>query len=197
METDVQHAGPIARRSEAHELFVRVYPAVVGLVRRVLDRPGVDVRSLADAEQVAVEVMAWARRRRLADSDAAVTRIAARALDRCLERIEGSPRRVPLPTGLVVEDLADDDVLDDGARIEWTTSGFRLGELHDAVRVGDPAVADGEVARVELVERDAGDHGVQRVAPRGEHREGGLDAGLVAAVLELAAVAGGDHDRKA
>lgn len=134
METDVQHAGPIARRSEAHEFFVRVYPAVVGLVRRVLDRPGVDVRSLADAEQVAVEVMAWARRRRLADSDAAVTRIAARALDRCLERIEGSLRRVPLPVGLVVEDLADDDVLDDGARVEWTTTGIRLGELHDAVR---------------------------------------------------------------
>ncbi|MBU6217040.1 MAG: hypothetical protein KGR17_10600, partial [Acidobacteria bacterium] len=130
METDVQHAGPIARRSEAHELFVRVYPAVVGLIRRVLDRPGVDVRSLADAEQIAVEIMAWARLRRLPDSDAAVTRIAARALDRCLERIEGSARRVPLPTGLVVEDLADDDVLDDGARLEWTTTGIRLGELH-------------------------------------------------------------------
>ncbi len=134
METDVQHAGPIARRSEAHELFVRVYPAVVGLIRRVLDRPGVDVRSLADAEQIAVEIMAWARLRRLPDSDAAVTRIAARALDRCLERIEGSARRVPLPTGLVVEDLADDDVLDDGARLEWTTTGIRLGELHEALR---------------------------------------------------------------
>jgi hypothetical protein len=134
VEIDVQHAGPVARRSGAHELFVRVYPAVVGLVRRVLDRPGVDLRSLADAEQVAVEVMAWARRRRLADSDASVTRITARALDQCLERIEGSARRVPLPMGLVVEDLADDDVLDDGARVEWTTSGFRLGELHDAVR---------------------------------------------------------------
>ncbi len=134
METDVQHARPIARRSEAHELFVRVYPAVVGLIRRVLDRPGVDVRSLADAEQIAVEIMAWARLRRLPDSDAAVTRIAARALDRCLERIEGSARRVPLPTGLVVEDLADDDVLDDGARLEWTTTGIRLGELHEALR---------------------------------------------------------------
>jgi DNA-directed RNA polymerase specialized sigma24 family protein len=134
VETDVQHAGPIARRSEAHELFVRVYPAIVGLVRRVLDRPGVDVRSLTDAEQVAVEVMAWARSRRLADSDAAVVRIASRALDRCLERIEGSARRVPLPMGLVVEDLADDDVLDDGARVEWTTAGLRLGELHDALR---------------------------------------------------------------
>ncbi len=130
MEIDVQHAGPVARRSGAHELFVRVYPAVVGLVRRVLDRPGVDLRSLADAEQVAVEVMAWARRRRLADSDASVTRITARALDQCLERIEGSARRVPLPMGLVVEDLADTIGQFEHAR----RPGFRLGELHDAVR---------------------------------------------------------------
>lgn len=134
METEVQRPGPTARGSEAHELFVRVYPAVVGLVRRVLDRPGVDARSLVEAERVAVETMAWARSRRLADTDAAVTRITSRVLDRCLGFLDGSARRVPLPPGLAAEDLADDDVLDDGARVEWTTTGLRLGELHDVLR---------------------------------------------------------------
>jgi hypothetical protein len=68
-------------------------------------------------------------------------------------------------------------------------------ELHDAVRVGQTAVAHAGVRGVQLDDVDASDQGIEHIAARRHHGERLLDAGLRASVLELVAVGRGDHDR--
>ena len=51
-------------------------------------------------------------------------------------------------------------------------------ELHDAVGVRQPAVADARVLGIELAQVDAGDQRVEDVLAFGDHAEGHLDAGL-------------------
>ncbi len=177
VDTDTSSAVPTDRGSEADALFMRVYPAMVGLVRRIIDRDGSDRAALRTAEDVAVDVMAWARTRRLHDTDEATTRIAGRTLDRCVDLLLRPGLQVPLPPGLEVEDLADGDVLDDGARLEWTTSGLRLEELHVALadtdrrtrRVGTCCLAAGLSPEDTAALLDLrGDETVQALARIGE-----------------------------
>lgn len=137
MGPDEHHLGPIGASHDADALFERVYPAVVGLVLRVVDRSGRDRESQRLAAAEAVEVMVWARWRRLPDTDGSVARIAGRVLDRCVSLIEHRADRVPLPGGVSIEDLVDDDVLDDGAGHEWGTAGVRLDELHAVLAGAD------------------------------------------------------------
>ena len=67
-------------------------------------------------------------------------------------------------------------------------------ELDHAVGVGQPAVADAGLERVELRDVDAGEQRVQHVLAFGDEPEGALDGVLGAAVLELPARQVGDHD---
>lgn len=68
-------------------------------------------------------------------------------------------------------------------------------QRHHAVGVRQAAVADAVVLRVQLVEVDAGDDGVERVGAARHPRERGLNGRHRAAVAVLVAVAGGDHHR--
>jgi hypothetical protein len=81
------------------------------------------------------------------------------------------------------------------ARAPLRTVHARGVELHDAVGVGQAAVADAGVGRVEFVEVDARDHGVEHVGALGHHLKGLLDGGQVAAVLVAVAVRRSDDHR--
>ena len=65
----------------------------------------------------------------------------------------------------------------------------RRVELHDAVGVRQPAVSDARVLGIELDDVDARDQRVEDVGAGHHLLEGGLDAGLRAAVPESMAVA--------
>ncbi len=67
-------------------------------------------------------------------------------------------------------------------------------ELHDAVGVGQAAIAHAVVLGIELHDVDAGDERVEHVGTLGEHGVGLLHASDRAAVLEAIAVGRGDHD---
>ena len=67
-------------------------------------------------------------------------------------------------------------------------------ELHDAVGVRQPAVADAAFGRIELADVDAGDQRVEHVGALGDHVERLLHADFGAAVLvDVAVVRGDDH----
>src|SRR5204863_1676805 len=68
--------------------------------------------------------------------------------------------------------------------------------LDHAVRVRQAAVADASIERIELDDVHSLDQGVEHISVSLRHHgEGLLDAGHRAAVFELIAVGGGDHDR--
>ena len=68
-------------------------------------------------------------------------------------------------------------------------------ELHDAFGVGQAAVADAGLVRIELAEVDAGDERVEHVGALGDHVERLLHADVGAAVLVDVAVVRRDDDR--
>lgn len=115
-------------------LFERVYPAVVGIARRVLDRdrsaaPGSD----RAADDIAVEVMTRARVHHFGDTDRAAEHIVGWTADACLTRIIGHPGRVALPAGARADDLLTADLLEDGVGAEWDVHGLALWELQEAL----------------------------------------------------------------
>ena len=69
-------------------------------------------------------------------------------------------------------------------------------KLHHAVGVGQPAVTDAVIERIQLDDVHPGDQGIEHVgiATR-HHRERLLDARHVAAILEFVPVRRSDHDR--
>ena len=114
--------------------FERVYPAVVGIARRVLDRdrsatPGSD----RAADDIAVEVMTKARVHHFGDTDRAAEHIVGWTADVCLSRIIGHPGRVALPDGARADDLLTADLLEDGVGTEWDVHGLALWELQEAL----------------------------------------------------------------
>ena len=115
-------------------LFERVYPAIVGIVVRIIDRDQVSADGLRIGRDVATDVLVTARAKHLDDADDSVTRVVSWALDRCLGLLDGIDARVPLPPGITASDLADADVLADGAGLEWTLEGIALEELRIALR---------------------------------------------------------------
>ena len=68
-------------------------------------------------------------------------------------------------------------------------------ELHHAVGVGKPAVADARVVGIELDDVDAGDQGLEHVGAARHQLEGLLHAGHLAAVPVEVAVGRRDDDR--
>ena len=68
-------------------------------------------------------------------------------------------------------------------------------ERHDAVRVGQAAVSDGVLLRIELQDVDPGDERIEHVSAFGHPPVGQLDAGFLAAVLVPVAVHRRDHHR--
>lgn len=127
--------GPLHRsRSEFDLLFDRAYPAVVGLVRRVLDRNRVaPVASDPVAEDVAIEALTRAKVHRFGDTDRAVERVVGWAGELCLDRMIGHPGRVVLPAGAQAADLLPADLMDDGVGAEWDAHGVALWELQEAL----------------------------------------------------------------
>lgn len=132
-------------------LFDRVYPALVGLARRVADPGRSDPGSRSVATDVAVEVMAWGRRRRLDDSDRSVSRLVGRTLDRSLTLLEDPPHLCPLPPDLEPSDLLDADVLPPDVERSWSTLGIPSRELRTAL-----VDVDRRVRRVGLASLGAG-----------------------------------------
>ena len=124
--------GPDAPRapSEFDMLFLRAFPAAVGLARRVLDRDQVAAAgSNAMATDVATEALTRAAVQKLSDTDGAVRRIMGWTADLCVGRMVGHPGRVALPEGAKAEDLLPDDLLATGIGDEWGRRGLPLSEL--------------------------------------------------------------------
>ncbi len=120
--------------SEFDLLFVRVYPAVVGLARRVLDRDRTAASaSDAVADEIAVEALTRARVHHLQDSDRSAEKIVGWAADLCLARLIGHPGRVALPEDASADDLLSADLLEDGVGEEWDRYGLALWELQEAI----------------------------------------------------------------
>lgn len=115
-------------------LFGRAHPAVLGIVTRIVDRDRTSADALRLGREVATDVFVRARSKHLDDTDDSVTRVVGWALDRCLTLLDGIDARVPLPPGITAADLADADVLADGAGLEWTVEGLALDELRIALR---------------------------------------------------------------
>jgi len=123
-----------AARGEFDLLFERVYPAVVGLVRRVLDRQRIaPVASDPAAEEIAIEALTRAKVHRFADTDRAAERIVGWAAELCLGRLIGHPGRVALPDGASATDLLPADLFEAGVGAEWAEHGLALGELQEAL----------------------------------------------------------------
>lgn len=115
-------------------LFLRTYPAAVGLARRVLDRDQVaPAGSRAMADEVATEALTRARVHRSADTEAATSRIMGWVADLCVGRLVGHPGRVALPDGARAEDLLPGDLLEQGIGAEWGQQGLPLAELQVAL----------------------------------------------------------------
>ena len=124
-------AGPDVPRapSEFDMLFLRAFPAAVGLARRVLDRDQVAAGSNAMATDVATEALTRAAVQKLSDTDGALRRIMGWTADLCVGRMVGHPGRVALPEGAKAEDLLPDDLLATGIGAEWGRRGLPLSEL--------------------------------------------------------------------
>lgn len=111
------HGGPHTAPADAVDpvdpvdaWFDRVYPQVVGVVRRVLDRDGRVPSSTTLAEQVCTE--AFSRRRGPGrDQERATTAVLGRALDLCLDELVGHPGSVPVRPELVGDEFAAGDVV--------------------------------------------------------------------------------------
>ncbi len=114
-------------------LFTRVFPAVVGLLRRVADPVGADPGCRNAAVDRSVEAFAWARVRHLDDSDRSVARVVARALDSGLELLVDPAHLCPLPADVEPADLLDGDVLTAELAQSWATLGIPSPELHTAL----------------------------------------------------------------
>lgn len=115
-------------------LFERVYPAVVGIARRVLDRDrSAEPSSDRAADDIAVQVMTKARVHHFGDTDRAAEHIVGWTADVCLTRIIGHPGRVALPDGARADDLLTADLLEDGVGTEWDVHGLALWELQEAL----------------------------------------------------------------
>ena len=115
-------------------LFLRTYPAMVGLARRVLDRDRLaGAASDAMVDEVAVEALARARVHHLPDTDRSTARIVGWAADLCLARLVGHPGRVALPVGAGADELLPADLLEDGIGAEWDEHGLALWELQEAL----------------------------------------------------------------
>ncbi|MBM3662147.1 MAG: hypothetical protein FJW94_04530 [Actinobacteria bacterium] len=115
------------------ELLDRSFAGVVGLVRRVSDPSRSDPASLRAAVDIAVEVFAWARIRNLGDTDAGLTRVVRRALDRSLPLLTRPAHLCPLPVDLVPADLLDADLLTPETVTAWSTVGLSSQELRTAL----------------------------------------------------------------
>lgn len=114
--------------------FERVYPALVGLLRRVLDRNRVAPGSSdAVVEDVAIEALTRAKVHRVADTDRAAERVVGWTAEMCIDRLIGHPGRVPLPDGAGARDLLPADLLDHGVGTEWDDHGLALWELQEAL----------------------------------------------------------------
>ena len=128
-------AGAVDRGPEPFDaLFQRAYPAVIGIVVRIIDRDLTSADALRVGRDVATDVLTVARSKHLDDTDESVTRVVSWAADRCLGLLDGLETRVPLPPGITAADLADADVLAEGAGLEWTVEGMALEELRIALR---------------------------------------------------------------
>lgn len=121
-------------RSEFDLLFDRTYPAIVGLVRRALDRKRVaPAASDPVVEEVALEALTRAKVHHFADTDRAAERIMGWTAELVLDRLIGHPGRVALPLGAEASDLLPDDLLADGVGAEWDEHGLALWELQEAL----------------------------------------------------------------
>ena len=128
-------AGAVDREPDPFDaLFERAYPAVIGIVVRIIDRDRESADALRIGREVATEVLVTARSKHLDDADDSMTRVVGWTLDRCLGLLDGIDVRVPLPPGITAADLADADVLAEGAGLEWTLEGLALDELRIALR---------------------------------------------------------------
>lgn len=124
----------IRTTSEFDLLFDRVYPAVVGLLRRVLDRSRIAPASSDPVvEEIAIEALTRAKVHHFADTDRAAERVVGWAADGCVDRLIGHPGRVALPAGARAEDLLPADLIDDGVGAEWDDHGLALWELQEAL----------------------------------------------------------------
>lgn len=130
----VDRTGADRGPSEFDALFERVYPAVVGLVRRVLDRQRVAPASSDPVvEEVAIEALTRARVHRFADTDRAAERVVGWVADLCIDHLIGHPGRVALPLGATAADLLPEDLLGRGIGTEWDEHGLALWELQEAL----------------------------------------------------------------
>lgn len=121
-------------RSEFDLLFDRTYPAVVGLIRRVLDRGRVAAASSDPVvEEVATEALTRAKVHRLNDTDRAAERVVGWAAELTVDQMIGHPGRVGLPVGARAVDLLPPDLLDGGVGSEWDDHGLALWELQEAL----------------------------------------------------------------
>jgi hypothetical protein len=115
-------------------LFLRAYPAAVGLARRVLDRDQVAPHGSGTASaEVATEALTRAKVHRLSDTDASMSRIMGWVADLCVGRLVGHPGRVALPEGAKADDLLPADLLEQGIGAEWGQQGLPLAELQVAL----------------------------------------------------------------
>lgn len=131
---DVAATAPDRRPSDSDLLFARVYPAVVGLARRVLDRDRTaPSASDAVADEIAVEALTRARVHHLQDTDRSAERIVGWVADLCLARLIGHPGRVALPEDASADALLSADLLEDGVGAEWDEHGLALWELQEAI----------------------------------------------------------------
>ncbi|MBS1837680.1 MAG: hypothetical protein JST64_08280 [Actinobacteria bacterium] len=125
---------PVRHSPEFDALFDRAFPAVVGLVRRALDRHRAAASSSDPVvEEIAIETLAKAKVHRFADTDRAAERIVGWAAELSLDRMIGHPGRVALPSGARAEDLLPQDLLDEGVGAEWDHHGLGLWELQEAL----------------------------------------------------------------
>lgn len=115
-------------------LFLRAYPAAVGLVLRVVDRHRqAPERSREMAEELVTGPLTTARVRNLDDSDRSLARVVAWTADEVAEVLVGHPGRVGLPPGLHAADLLPADLVEEGAGVDLVMEGLALDELQDVV----------------------------------------------------------------
>ncbi|MFZ4517634.1 MAG: hypothetical protein ACOYOP_04560 [Microthrixaceae bacterium] len=122
-------------------LFLRAYPAAVGLVLRVVDRHRqAPERSREMAEEIVTGPLTTARIRNLDDSDRSLARVIGWTADELAEVLVGHPGRVGLPPGLHADELLPSDLVAEGAAVDLVMEGLALDELQDIVSSCRPRV---------------------------------------------------------